>query len=217
MLTTAQALQQFATDYSKAVANETGYLPQVCHDNEWTSPCEHEGALDGEKIQWQPQLTEHASQYNGFANIEHALELSIHQDIKDYYHSLYSGSLFGTFDSRQFELLQIWNEQDIDRLSTNIIGHIMMQQKLKQSLTVFIGCVVNSEKMLSIDNTTGQVVCEIAGNNDREVLASSICDFLSRLSPLASPEEEQVYQAPQPLKAGLMPRLKEVMRSLLGR
>lgn len=219
MLTTAQAMQQFATDYSKAVVNETGFLPQVCHDNEWSSPCELDGAREGEKIQWQWQLQtlDHQTENNGFANIEHALELSLHQDIKDYYHTLYSGSLFGLFEAQQFELLQIWNEQDLDRLSGNIIGHLMMQQKLKQSLTVFIGCVVNSEKMLSIDNTTGQVVCEIAGNNEREILANSISEFLTRLSPLAVPDEEQAYQAPAPLKAGLLPRLKEVMRSLLGR
>lgn len=214
MLTTAQTLAQFAADYSKAVENETGYLPQVCHDPQWSSPCELGEATDGDLIQWQfvSRKKEHT-----FENIEHALELTLHHDIVAYYGSAFSGSLFAMFEQQQIELLQVWNEDDLTRLSENMIGHLLMQQKLKFSPTMFIGCFVNSEAMLCIDNNSGEVIKEIAGNKERTVLAASLTEFLKQASVLVTPDDEAGYQAPAPLKAGLMPRLKEVMKSLLGK
>lgn len=214
MLTTAQALQQFAEDYSKAIVNETGFLPQVCHDEQWSSPCERNEALHGQTIQWQPQQRSVAI---GFENIEQALEIPLHQDIKAYYGTMFSGSLFAQFNDWQVELLQVWNDQDLDNLSGNIIGHILMQRKLKQSHTVFIGCLINSEKMLCIDNEKGQVVIETAGNKQREVVADSLLSFFDTAIVLANPESEEAYQQPVEIKAGLMPRLKEVMKSLFGK
>lgn len=214
MLTTAQALRQLAADYSKAVANKTGFLPQVCHDQQWRSPCEAEPVNDGEMVQWQWQ--NQSGQLN-FSELENALELSLHGDIKQYYNSIYSGPLFVTFDEQQIELLQVWNDDDFDRLKHNIIGHILMQRRLKLDHTVFIGCVINSEKMLSIDNQSGELILEVAGNKQRTTLANSLSEFLTQAPVLVEPEAEQQYQAAEPLKVGLMPRLKEIINSLRGK
>jgi len=214
MVTTAQALAQFAQDYSKACENETGNLPQVTHDETWRSPCEATNAREGDLIEWQAceQLPHH-----DFSAVEEALEITFHDDIKSFYATQYSASLFGNFNDLQCELLQVWNADDMERLSTNIVGHILMQRKLKQSYTIFIGCLVNCEKMLSIDNETGAVLAEIPGQDNRQELAPSIVSFLSQLQPLVTPDSELEYQAPIEIKVGLMPRLKELMRSLLGK
>jgi len=219
MVTTAQALAQFAQDYSKACENETGNLPQVTHDETWSSLCEAANPIDGQLIDW--IITSQTMPYD-FSAVESALEITFHNDIKAFYGSFYSGSLFATFkddkeNDIQCELLQVWNDEDIERLSTNIVGHILMQKKLKQSHTVFIGCLVNSDKMLCIDNETGAVVTEIPGNKDRTELAPSLSVFLGQLMPLVNPDKELEYEAPLEIKAGLMPRLKELMRSLFGK
>ncbi len=218
MVKTAQALAQFAQDYSKAVENETGNLSQVAHDDQWISPCELGKGITGEMISWQAI---EKSPLHDFSAVESALEITFHDDIKAFYGSFYSGSLFGLFntesDELQCELLQVWNNEDLERLSTNIIGHILMQRKLKQTHTVFIGCLVNSDKMLCIDNETGAVITEIPGHDDRVELAPSLLLFIEQLTALAKPDSELEYQAPLEIKAGLMPRLKELMRSLFGK
>jgi len=214
MLTTAQVLAQFAADYSKTISNETGFLPQIEHDSEWTSVCEVGNGSDGELIQWQYVSRE---QPHMFENIEHALETTLHHDIISYYGAGYAGSMFVTIEQIQIQLLQIWNEDDLVRLSENMIGHLMMQQKLKLSPTVFIGCVLNSDTMLSIDNNSGEVITEVAGNKQRTIIASSLTEFLEQATVLVNPDSEAEYQAPKEIKAGLMPRLKEVMRSLFGK
>jgi len=214
MLTTAQVLAQFAADYSKIISNETGFLPQVCLDNEWRSPCEVGEGKDKETIQWQYTSREQAYE---FENIEHALEMTLHHDVISYYGSGYSGSMFVIVDEMQIELLQVWNDEDLSRLGENIIGHLLMQKKLKHSPTVFIGCVVNSDTMLSIDNNSGEVVSEVAGNKQRTLIASSLDEFLEKAKVLVNPDSEAEYQAPTEIKVGIIPRLKEVMKSLLGK
>jgi len=214
MLTTAQVLAQFAADYSKTIVNETGFLPQVAHDPQWTSSCEIGDCVDSELIQWQYVSRE---QPHTFENIEHALEMTLHHDIISYYGAGYSGAMYVSINELQIELLQVWNEDDLTRLSENLIGHLLMQQKLKLSPTVFIGCVINSDTMLSIDNNNGEVVTEVAGNKQRTVVANSLGEFLEQASVLVNPDSEDEYQAPTEIKAGLMPRLKEVMKSLFGK
>lgn len=214
MLTTAQVLAQFAADYSKTIVNETGFLPQVCHDSDWQSPCEVGEVSDVGDIQW--QYVKRDQEYS-FENIEQALEMTLHHDVISYYGSGFGASMFVTVKEQQIELLQVWNEDDLTRLCENLIGHLLMQRKLKLSPSIFIGCLVNSEKMLSIDNNSGEVIIEIAGNKEREVVACSLIEFFEKAQVLVNPESESDYQAPNELKAGLMPRLREVMRSLLGK
>ena len=214
MLNTADSLKQFAGDYSKTVVNKTGLFPQVCHDPQWTSPCELASGTEGEMSQWQWQ---NQTGQLSFVDVEQALELSFNEAITTYYNTIYSGALFATFGEHQIELLQIWNNSDFERLSQNIIGHILMQRRLKQQHTVFIGCIVNGEQMLSIDNNTGAVLLEIPGATQRTVLCGSLSEFFSQAQPLAEPDEELVYEQPTPLKVGLMPRLKEIFNSLRGK
>jgi len=214
MLTTAQGLAQFAADYSKAITNETGFLPQVCHDPQWISPCEVGVGVEGEQIEW--QYHPRPALFN-FGDIENALELTLHHDIMAYYGSGFSGSMFVSFLDQQIELLQVWNEDDLTRLCENMIGHFLMQKKLKFSPTMFIGCFANSEAMLCIDNNSGEIISEIAGNKERKVLAPCLLTFLEQAVVVVNPETELAYQAPLEIKAGLMPRLKEVMKSLLGK
>lgn len=214
MSDTAQALAQFARDYSKACENETGKLPQVSFDESWRSPCEVGDVSNDEKITWQHVMQ---SPVFDFSDIEAALDLALHQSVKEFYGTYFGASIFAKFDGQQCELIQCWNTDDIKRLGENIIGHILMQRKLKQSHTLFVGSLVNGEQMICVDNDTGAVVLEVPGDDKRELVASSLTEFLLAVEPLALPDEELAYQAPTEIKAGLMPRLTEVMRSLLGR
>ena len=71
--------------------------------------------------------------------------------------------------------------------------------------------------MLSIDNQSGELILEIAGNTQRTTVSDSLSDFFNRAQVLVDPEPEREYQAPEPLKVGLMPRLKEIFNSLRGK
>ena len=209
-----ELLGLFAEQYNKVVRDKTGSLPQIAQDPDWPSPCEQGEADSGQMIGWQPVRRKKQADFSG---LENAMELTLHPSVVDYYGHYYSGPLLGMLAERELELLQIWNKDDQDRLQQNIIGHLLMQKKLKHSPTVFIGCVHNSEQMVSIDNETGAVVLEVAGVRERQVIAGSLSDFLKALQPLAELAPEQAYQAPKSVDVGLMPRLKEIWRSLLGR
>lgn len=209
-----ELLGQFAEHYIKVVREKSGSLPQIDHDPDWSSPCEVGEADSEQQIGWQPVTRK---QSVGFSQVEEAMDITLHPSVSDYYGHYFSGPLAATIAGRVIELLQVWNEDDDDRLRQNIIGHLLMQKKLKHSPTVFIGCIHNSEQMISIDNVSGAVIIEVAGVRERQTLAASLADFLAELAPLAELPAEEDYQPPRDIDVGLMPRLREIWRSLLGR
>ena len=113
--------------------------------------------------------------------MEDGLEITLHPDIKVFYTEFWSESLFAKSNGENYELLQVWNEQDFAILQENLIGHVLMKRRLKQAETLFIGLTDEDDIIVSVDNASGQVVLEQVGQEPHKILANSLPDFISAL------------------------------------
>lgn len=167
--------------------NQTDYLG-ICEDEaDWQSPCQLNKLVQNQnQNQTQNQTTWSPVARNeklNFDNINQAFNLELHPDIVDYYHSFYSGTLDCTYHDDKLFLLQAWNQADYDLLQENILGHLLMKQRLKQPPTIFIASTDDDLYLISVLNETGEVVLEPVGKPHCQVLASSISEFLEQLKP----------------------------------
>jgi SecY interacting protein Syd len=149
-------------------------------DSEWRSDCEVR--QEGDRTYWQPALQETSVDFSGLAN---AVGQPIHPDICAYYGSYWAGTLEATSQEGHVSLIQLWNQEDFDRLIANLIGHLMAKQRLKKPFTVFFANTdPDTELFLSIDNDSGNVLLEEPGKPDVRVVDKDIVTFLNRLSPV---------------------------------
>ncbi|WP_290622842.1 SecY-interacting protein [Arsukibacterium sp. UBA5043] len=145
------------------------------------APCQL-NVLDDNYVSWQPVLQQPPAD---FSNVEQALELQLHSDIKQFY-SLYYGAGLGANHNRgPLQLLMVWDEADLARLQENIIGHILMKRKLKQPETVFFALTDDDSIVLSVLNRSGEVYLETVGKDVSEKLADSLVEFFKQLQPAA--------------------------------
>lgn len=181
------ALDALFTRYLNLVKAETNDLPRVQFKPPWPSPCdikrevhiESENNEEGSLSYWKP-----ASRVNHelFDDLEKALELSFRDDIKQFYGSFWSNGICVERDDINFSLIQIWNEEDQEKLKENILGHAFARLKSKQALSYFIGCTFGDD-IICIDHESGEVVLEKPGRKTHKVLAPSLEVFLLSLSP----------------------------------
>jgi SecY interacting protein Syd len=178
-----QFSEQYITDYQQAHA----CLPTVEQDEEWPSPCEQGEAEKSTSLQakvyWQPISIEKAEGLS-FDNVESALELTLHDDIKTYFTLLYSESLDARCDEGELSLLFAWNKQDFERLQQNLIGHILMKQRLKQKETIFFAVTDEEDMIISVDNASGSVWVERVGCKPHKQLSDSLAQFIGQLTPV---------------------------------
>ena len=155
-------------------------------DPDWRSPCEVDAPrrVEGvEVVPWRPLKRAHA---DDFAGLEHALELTVHPDIKAYYGSYWSGGLEATASDGHVSLILLWNPADAERLIENLLGHALAKRRARAPFTVFFACTEpDSELFLSVDNSTGAVVLEKPGARPLRTVAASLADFLAGLEPAA--------------------------------
>lgn len=170
----AQVHKDYATHYQKQ-----GRSPTTDYVEEWQAPCYH-GQPDGEHIGWQAVVQEPPT---AFANVENALELTLHVSIKDFFSQYWAGDLHVRFRDHDLTLLQVQLPDDAERLQQNLIGHVMMKQRLRQPVTLFIGVGNEDDLILSVNNETGAVGLEYVGKEQHEVLASDLAFFLQRVEP----------------------------------
>lgn len=173
-----QFLQQ--TDESKRM---------IEYDSEWASHCvsdqadnlkkPHNSPNCGDRVVWSPQL-QHPEQ--SFIKLEEALNLTLHNDIKAFFTVFWSDNLPAQASFGYCELLQVWNEEDFARLQENIIGHILMKQRLKQKVSVFFGVTEEDDVILTLDNTNGAVLLEQVGKPAKQQLAASLSEFIDTLT-----------------------------------
>jgi SecY interacting protein Syd len=188
-LNLADILQQFSTQYVKKHQEVNSHLPRVEQDEQWPSPCEitfgdateNKPLLEGE-VHWQPVNIE-IEEFFDFDNVENALEITLHQDIKTYFTTIFSESLDATSEDGGLTLLFAWNKDDFQRLQENIIGHILMKQRLKQTETVFFAVTDEEDMIISLDNNTGEVWVEQVGCKPHKKLADSLGQFIMTLTP----------------------------------
>ncbi|SEK83526.1 SecY interacting protein Syd [Colwellia chukchiensis] len=174
----------FAQDYLQAYQLRFQHLPITEKIADWPSPCE-QGIHQEIYSLWQPiKVTEPLT----FTNVETALELTLHDDIKTYFTTLYCDSLDASCEHGDLSLLFAWNSKDFARLQENIIGHILMKTKLKQKLTVFFATTDDDDHILSIANDDGAVWVEKVGCEPHKKLAQSLAEFLQQITPRIPPK-----------------------------
>ena len=153
-------------------------------DPDWRSPCEIDTPrrVDGiDVVPWRPLARAHADDFTG---LEHALELTVHPDIKAYYGCFWSGGLEASAAEGHVSLILLWNPADADRLIENLLGHALAKRRVKSPFTVFFACTEpDSELFLSVDNDSGAVVLEKPGARPLRTVAPSLTAFLRGLAP----------------------------------
>ncbi|GGB62338.1 SecY-interacting protein [Shewanella inventionis] len=140
---------------------------------------------------WQPMKREVLAD---FSNVEHALNIQLHPDIHAFYGQYFSAPLQFTASFGDGELLQVWNQDDFENLQQNVIGHLIMKQKLKQPATWFIGVLGEGDEMLTVNNDDGSVWIEIPDEKQGTKLAESLSEFLQIISPMIKPPQKPVEE-----------------------
>ncbi|MCG3743780.1 SecY-interacting protein [Vibrio cincinnatiensis] len=175
----ASALLSFTQRYRDAYqqkyqtfpcSTELAGLPSLCIQKQ-----------EGDNVYWQ------AHQREGIASlqaVEQGIELTLHSDIAPFYGSQYCADMPALWRDNALTLLQVWNEDDDVRLQENILGHLVMQRRLKQKPTIFIATTDDDMTVISICNLTGNVIRETLGRSQREVLCADVADFLDQLKPV---------------------------------
>jgi len=180
-------LLSFSTSYIENYQSTHQQLPCVEADADWISPCE-QGQCNDNEVFWQPvEIEENLT----FDNVAKALGLNIHPDIQAYFTCIYSESINAESVDGKLSLLLPWNKDDFERLQQNLIGHIMMKQKLKQDITLFFAVTDEEDMIISLDNTSGEVWVEQVGCVPHKKLANNLVEFLESLTPIACPLNDE--------------------------
>lgn len=150
-------------------------------DPEWRSACEL-GDPTERRGRWRPAPQQPAVDFSGLAN---AVEAPIHEDIRAYYGTFWSGSLEAQSQEGRVSLIQLWNQDDFERLIRNLLGHALVKRRARQPFTVFFANTeADSELFLSIDNESGKVLLEEPGRRPLKIVEDNVATFLDRLEPL---------------------------------
>lgn len=184
MKTTNNNLSQLLIDFSDRFVNEyktkKGHLPLTEIDEQWCSPCT-QGKYNDKMNLWRPVL---AASDLSFLNVEHALNITLHQDIWIYFSTIYSDPIEASCEEGTLTLLFPWCEKDFERLQENIIGHVLMKRKLKQAITIFFAVTDDDDIILSLNNDTGEIWVERTGCEPHKKIADSMYSFINSVSPI---------------------------------
>lgn len=213
------ALDDFFKVYFQSYMEKLGELPRYYPQGE-DSDC----LLDDDKdkvsaLELSQQWKAIRREISGtFDNIDHALDMTLHPSINGFYGHYFAAPLMFQSVKGQGELLQVWNQNDFEYLQQNLIGHLMMKQKLKQSATWFIGVLNEGDQMLVVDNSDGSVWIEIPGQEPHEKLANSLDEFIGSLTPRVCPPVRSIEETmPELDHPGIWQRIKMMWRNLRGK
>jgi len=183
----AAALDQFVKSLLEKQLNEASRLPLTPFDEEWPSPCYQQ--TEGTLREWKPV---HQNAPNTmFDRLEEALEFQIHPDVAAFYSHYWSDPLPASCTDGDLSLIQVWSSEDMERLRSNILGHLLMKKKFRQPLTVFIACPEPDDNyMISVINDNGEVWLEQPGKPPIRKLADNLAEFISSLTPRVIEDQE---------------------------
>ncbi|MBU2977844.1 SecY-interacting protein [Alteromonas sp. C1M14] len=172
------SLDAFVEKFRNQAKVQADFL-SIEFDPQWPSPCYQKEGVNGDIVPWIPVKQAPRGSFKG---TEEALALTLHPDFHCFFTSYYSFHLPAIAPQGRCELLQVCSDADFDRLQQNIIGHLLMKKRLKQSPTLFIGLTEDDDYLISLDNTSGEVVLERVGKEPEQVLATNLSTFLDSLS-----------------------------------
>lgn len=192
------SLDNFFKRSLNIIETQTGTLPVIEYHTDWGSPC-HEGeAFLSEEMQhciyWKPVKRQSNTD---LAGLEDALETEIHADIKTFFTLYWSEQMEVTFLPKENEeengyltLMFVCNDEDMDRLIKNQIGHCLNKIRNKQNMTLFIACT-DSDYIISIDNNSGHVLLERPGYPIEKILAENLKAFIDQLDVTLAPDKQE--------------------------
>lgn len=173
-----QSLDDFV---SKLIAMQPE-APSINFDSDWPSACYVEPKIEGDPVTWRP--AKQLSLSDMFERLENALEEKIHPDLIRFYSRYWSDPLPATCPDGDLTLIQVWNEEDMERLRENLIGHALSKRQQKRPLTFFIACPEPDDNyLISVDNFSGAVLLETPGKPPIRHLADNLNDFINNLVP----------------------------------
>lgn len=174
-----EALDDFLERYVEAYRQENT-KPQTEYIDGWNVSV-YRGEVRYGMIEWLPLKRQTTLDFSG---IEHGLNRELHSGIKAFYQRYYAADLHVTCAGKPYTLSQILSEEDEERLLRNVIGHVLMKDRLKQPATVFIGTSDEEDDLIiSLDNQTGEVGLEYVGQPQHATLAKTLTEFLDQLQP----------------------------------
>lgn len=180
-----QPIFEFANQFIAKCEQVYGHKPYIEKDDQWPSPCLC-GERDDENDYWQPAEMKNV---HSFANVEEALGITLHPTVIEYFTTIYSEPVPAKTEDGVLELLFAWNEEDFERLQRNVIGHVLMKQKLNQPITIFFAVTDQEDIILSVDNETGEVWAEKVGKLPHKKIADNMLAFINMLESYVAPPQ----------------------------
>lgn len=176
--TTSATLSAFTQRYCQHWYQQYQTAPQNDQLIGFDSPC----LLDStsEKVFWQPQPFTLPKDLDA---VSRGIDLVIQESVVAFYTTQFAADMKAKYGELSLTLLQVWNEDDFERVQQNLLGHLVMKRRLKHSPTLFIATTEDDAEIISIDNLTGNVVLEILGKQTHQVLSSTLGEFLDKLTP----------------------------------
>ncbi|PIE25570.1 MAG: SecY interacting protein Syd [Neptuniibacter caesariensis] len=163
--------------------------PLIPFNHDWPSLCYLQQAENGQLVGWRPSRQLPPSDM--FTRLQDALQEDIHPDIVSFYTSFWSDPLPAICEHGELSLIQVWNDEDMERLRSNLIGHALSKRQQKRPLTFFFACPEPDENyFISLDNFSGEIWLETPGKPPIRKLADSMSEFLQSLSPLKVTDAE---------------------------
>ena len=176
---TAQALVAFTTRYCDAWHEKNNSWPLSEELYGVPSPCIISSTDDA--VFWQPQPFVGEKNLNA---VERAFDIVVQPAAHAFYTTQFAGDMHAQFADEKLTLLQTWSEEDFQRVQENLIGHLVVQKRLKLSPTLFIATLESELDVISVCNLSGEVVKETLGTAKRITLSPSLAGFLNHLEPV---------------------------------
>jgi len=178
----ATSLKQYFNQYQSYHEQNSPENLQVEFDSDWPSLCymPQDSIQPGEHCRWQLVAQDSQDMFERLADV---LQIDIHPDIIHYFSSFWSNHLPATSPDGDLELLQVWNQEDMERLRSNLLGHALDKQRRKHDLSFFFAVTTSEEGMLCINNNSGEIWFEIPGKKPKRKISHSLNAFLQSLKP----------------------------------
>ena len=173
---TTRALTDFTQKYCDDWIRECGHPPASCELLGVPSPCVQQSGEN--EVFWLPQPFTLAQNLDA---VERAIEFRIQPSVVAWYSTQFAGDMAAMFGGQACTLLQTWSEEDFLRVQENLIGHLVMKRRLKQSPTLFIATTESELEVISVCNLSGEVILEQLGTKKRTVLAPGLEQFIDEL------------------------------------